>query len=142
MCVVRGEHHAAWGILCYVGRFILRKAAPAMTDEKNEIGLIEKVFLMGVGAASLAKEKTEELAEELVSRGTITREESDTFVSRLLGKAEEAGKTAKSTVERETGKAVSGAGLASAKDVEDIRSELTEIKSLIAALRTQSGAGS
>jgi polyhydroxyalkanoate synthesis regulator phasin len=113
-----------------------------MTDEKTEIGLIEKAFLMGVGAASLAKEKTEELAEELVSRGKITREESDTFVSRLLGKAEEAGKTAKSTVERETGKAVAGAGLASAKDVEDIRSELTEIKSLIASLRAQGGAGS
>jgi len=110
-----------------------------MTDEKpspgEDTGLIEKAFLIGIGAAMLAKEKTEELAEELIRRGTLSRDQSESFVNRLATQAEEAGKAAQNAVARETGRIVAGAGLASAKDVEEIRSELTEIKALIASLR-------
>ena len=110
-----------------------------MTGEKSgasqDTGLIEKAFLMGIGAAMLAKEKAEELAEELVERGTLTREQSGSFVNRLATQAEEAGKSAQDVVARETGRAIAGVGLASAKDVEEIRAELTEIKALIASLR-------
>jgi len=110
-----------------------------MTDEKpspaQDTGLIEKAFLIGIGAAMLAKEKTEELAEELIRRGTLSRDQSESFVNRLATQAEEARKAAQNAVAHETGRIVTGAGLASAKDVEEIRSELTEIKALIASLR-------
>lgn len=110
-----------------------------MTEEKpdagQDVGLVEKAFLMGIGAAAVAKEKAEELAEELIKRGTLQRDESDNFVRRVTTQAEEAGKNARETVARETERAISGVGLASAKDVEEIRAELTEIKALIASLR-------
>lgn len=114
-----------------------------MTHEKTsageDLGLIEKAFLMGVGAAMLAKDKVEELADELVSRGKLTSEQSDTFVNRLVTQADSTTKAVQNTVSREVERAVSGMGLASAKDVADVRSELTEIKALIASLRPVGG---
>lgn len=110
-----------------------------MTDDKSgagqDIGLIEKTFLMGIGAAVLAKEKTEELAEELIRRGKITREESESFINKLAAEAERASQTAQGAVTHGAEQAIAGVGLASAKDVDEIRAELTEIKALIAALR-------
>ncbi|MEN6429606.1 MAG: hypothetical protein ABFC80_02005 [Coriobacteriales bacterium] len=109
-----------------------------MADEKTtseDLGLIEKAFLMGVGAALLAKDKAQELADELVKRGKLTREQTDSFVSRMVSRADEASKSVQTSVAKETEKVVETMGLASAKDVEEIREELTEIKSLIASLR-------
>jgi polyhydroxyalkanoate synthesis regulator phasin len=90
---------------------------------------------MGGGAALLAKDKAEELADELVKRGKLTREQTDSFVSRMVSRADEATKSVQTSVAKETEKVVETMGLASAKDVEEIRAELTEIKSLIASLR-------
>lgn len=114
------------------------------TGSGQDVGIIEKAFLMGLGAAVVAKEKVEELAEELIKRGTITREQSDSFVNRLASQAEEAGKSAQSAVSRGTEQAITGVGLASARDLETLREELTEIKGLIASMRpfgTEAAAG-
>jgi polyhydroxyalkanoate synthesis regulator phasin len=111
------------------------KAAPASDD----VGLIEKAFLMGIGAAMLAKEKVEELADDLVKRGKITREESDSFVNRLVDEADKSATSAQKTVARETEKVVEKMGLASKKDLDDVHAELTEIKALLASLRPLDG---
>lgn len=116
-----------------------------MADDKPEVqdtGLIEKAFLMGIGAAMLAKDKASELADELVARGKLSREQSESFIDRLVVQAEEAGKSAQTTVTRETERAIAGVGLASAKDVDEIRAELSEIKALIASLRPTGAAAS
>jgi len=114
-----------------------------MADEKTrvneDLGLIEKAFLMGVGAAMLAKDKVEDLADELVQRGKLTSEQSDTFVNRLVTQAESTSRSVENTVTREVERAVSGMGLASAKDLAEVRAELTEIKALIASLRPGGG---
>lgn len=110
------------------------------TDTSQELGIIEKAFLMGIGAASLAKDKAQELADELIKRGSLTREQSDSFVARVVAKAEEASRSAQDAVTRESGKAIGSMGVASAKDLEEIRAELTEIKAMIASLRP-AGAG-
>ncbi len=114
-----------------------------MAEEKpgasDDVGLIERAFLMGVGAAMLAKEKVEELADELVARGKLTRDESDSFVSRVVDRADEASKSVQGTVAKETERVVAGMGLASTRDLDEIRDELTEIKALIASLRPVGG---
>lgn len=114
-----------------------------MSDEKTgargELGIIEKAFLMGIGAAAFAKEKIEELADELIERGTLTREQSDSFINRLAKEADDATRSVQSTVARETERVVAGMGLASAKDVQELRDELAEIKAMIASLRSGGG---
>lgn len=110
------------------------KDQPKATAE-GEAGLIERAFLMGMGAAFLAKDKAEELADEMVSRGRMTREESDSFASRLVNQADSAASSAQKTVSEETAKAVQRMGLASKADLERLENELTEIKALIASMR-------
>jgi polyhydroxyalkanoate synthesis regulator phasin len=113
-----------------------------MADEKtqsDDVGLVERAFLMGVGAAVYAKDKVEELADELVQRGKMTSEKSDSFVKRVTDQADDLGKSAKETITKETERVVAGMGLASAKDIEALRDELTEIKALIASLRPVGG---
>lgn len=113
-----------------------------MAQEKSaadDLGLIEKAFLMGIGAAMVAKDKAEELANELVERGKLTKEQSDSFVNRLASQADSASKSVQTTIAREVERVVEGMGLASAKDVEEIRDELTEIKAMIASLRPAGG---
>jgi len=114
------------------------KDQPKATPE-GEAGLIEKAFLMGMGAAFLAKEKAEELAEEMVKRGRMSREESDSFASRLVNQADSAASTAQQTVAEETAKVVKRMGLATREDLARLENELTEIKALIASIRPVEG---
>lgn len=108
-------------------------------DEKkaaaDEVGLIEKAFLMGIGAAKLAKDKAEEFADELVQRGKISTEQSDSLVKRLVDEADKEADSVRKTIEKETEKAVGRMGLASKKDLDEVHAELTEIKAMLAALR-------
>jgi len=108
-----------------------------MAEEKKEtdLGFIERTFLMGVGAALFAKDKAEELADELVERGKLSREESGTFAHRLADEADKASESMQKTVTKETERVVAGMKLASSKDIDDVHEELTEIKALLASLR-------
>ena len=102
-----------------------------------ETNIIEKAFLMGLGAAFLAKDKAEELADELVKRGTMTKEESGSFVGKVSAQAHDASSAARKTVSEETAKVADGLGLVSKKDFERLEGEIAEIKALLASLRPQ-----
>lgn len=91
-----------------------------VTDDTDEVGLVEKAFLVGLGAATMAKEKAQELAEDLVARGKMSRDQSESFVNRLLDRTSQAAGTM---------------GFASKKDLDAMHEELTEMKTLIASLR-------
>lgn len=101
----------------------------------DDVGLIERAFLMGIGAAMLAKDRVQELAEELVVRGKMTRDEAGTFVNRVYAEADEANKNMQTTMVREMERIMGSMGLASAKDIAEIREELTEIKSVLVGQR-------
>lgn len=105
------------------------------TATAGDVGLIERAFLMGIGAAMLAKDRVQELADELVSRGKMTRDEAGTFVNRMYAEADEANRNMQTAWARQMEMVISGMGLASKKDVDDIRDELTEIKTMIVSQR-------
>jgi len=105
------------------------------TTMSDDVGLVERAFLMGIGAAMLAKDRVQELAEELVVRGKMTRDEAGTFVNRVYAEADEANKNMQSTMAREMERIMGNMGLASAKDIAEIREELTEIKSMLVGQR-------
>lgn len=49
--------------------------------------LMEKVLLLGVGAASLTRDKIDDLVDDLVKRGQMTREEGEVFIRDASGRA-------------------------------------------------------
>lgn len=106
----------------------------------SDVGLIERAFLMGIGAAMLAKDRVQELADELVERGKITRDEAGTLVNRMYAEADDANRTMQQTMAREMERVMGGMGLASAKDIAEIREELTEIKSMLVGQRPMGNA--
>lgn len=106
------------------------------TTHGEDVGLVERAFYIGLGATMLARDKVEELADELVQRGKMTQEQSDTFVNRLVDQADETGKSVRSAIQKETERTIESLGLATSKDIEGVRAELTEIKALIASLRS------
>jgi polyhydroxyalkanoate synthesis regulator phasin len=103
--------------------------------EQGDVGLIERAFLMGIGAAMLAKDRVQELADDLVERGKMTRDEAGTFVNRMYAEADDARTSMQQTVATEVERMMRGMGVATSRDLDQIREELTEIKEMIVAQR-------
>jgi polyhydroxyalkanoate synthesis regulator phasin len=55
--------------------------------------LIERVLLLGIGAASLTKEKINELVDELVKKGQLTKEEGQKLIDKATRRAKGEGTT-------------------------------------------------
>lgn len=102
---------------------------------KSEVGLIEKSFLLGIGAALLTRDKLNEFAEELVSRGKMSQSEASNLASEIASKADTSAASFQKTVSEDTGKAVAALGLASKKDIARLEDELAEIKAMLASMR-------
>lgn len=105
------------------------------TTPTDDVGLIERAFLMGVGAAMMARDRVQELADDLVSRGKLSRDEAGGFVNRMYSQADEVNASVRETVARETERAMQNMGLATKRDITEIHDELTEIRTLLAQQR-------
>jgi polyhydroxyalkanoate synthesis regulator phasin len=70
-------------------------------SERSLRATAEELFLAGVGAVALTKDRTEELVDELVGRGKVSRDEArdivDEVVRRWRGDASRAGERASAT---------------------------------------------
>jgi polyhydroxyalkanoate synthesis regulator phasin len=60
-----------------------------MSDKATVSDMLEKVFLLGVGAASLTKDKVQEMVDELVKRGQLTREQGEELIDKAADRARE-----------------------------------------------------
>ena len=87
----------------------------------NFTDYVKKGALLGLGAVMMTKEKAEALAEELVKKGEVTKDEGNILVKDLLNKAKNAEKTLEGKISTEIKNIVSKMGLASKKDVEKLR---------------------
>lgn len=97
-------------------------------------GLIEKSFLMGIGVLEMGREKSSELADELVERGRMSKSDAKEVAEKMSELAEKQQQAMRSTVSKETDRAMKTAGMATKKDVEELRSEISEIKDLLKKL--------
>lgn len=57
-----------------------------MSDKSSVSDILEKVFLLGIGAAALTKEKATELVDDLVRRGQISREQGEELLEKATAK--------------------------------------------------------
>jgi polyhydroxyalkanoate synthesis regulator phasin len=58
----------------------------AEAADERERGLAEELLYAGVGAVSLTKARTDELVDELVKRGRLTRSEARGLVDDMTGR--------------------------------------------------------
>jgi polyhydroxyalkanoate synthesis regulator phasin len=100
----------------------------AERDNASMFDTAEKLFLAGVGAASLTKERVEELAEELSKRGSMSRSDAKQTIEDTIGRwrseasrATERAGTSLAAIFREL-------GLVTRREYEDIELRLAQVE--------------
>ncbi|MBI5869830.1 MAG: hypothetical protein HZB44_02565 [Actinobacteria bacterium] len=93
--------------------------------------LMEKVLLLGVGAASLTRDKVDELANELVKRGQMTKEEGEAFIKEAAGSAKESGANIKEMASDTYQDTLRAMGVATREHVDELDHRLTVLEAKV-----------
>ena len=99
-----------------------------MADMKE---LLLNMFDIGIGVATLTKEKLEELQKEVVEKGRMTREEGLDFVEGLRRKSEKAREQLDLWVARRVEEQVKKLDLATREDVAELQRKIDEQHSML-----------
>jgi polyhydroxyalkanoate synthesis regulator phasin len=114
-----------------------------MTDEKktdsafDPAGIVEKAFLLGIGVLETTRDKTTELANDLIEKGRVSNGDAKKVADRISEIAEEQQEAMRKTVATETQKAIKTSGGITRADYDRLEAEIAELKDM---LRKQSGA--
>lgn len=117
-----------------------------MADEKktdatfDPAGLMEKAFLLGIGVLEMTKDKTSELASELIAKGEMSQSDAKKVAERINEIAEEQQDVMRKTVATETDKALKTSGVATKTEIDDLKAQITELKAMIASMKPDEGA--
>ena len=99
-----------------------------MADMKE---LLLNMFDIGIGVATLTKEKLEELQKEVVEKGRMTREEGLDIVEGLRHRSEKAREQLDLWVARRVEEQVKKLDLATREDVAELQRKIDELHSLL-----------
>ena len=100
-------------------------------------GIVEKAFLLGIGVLETTRDKTQELANDLIEQGRVSQGDAKKVADRINEIAEEQQAAMRKTVAAETQKAIKTSGGVTHADYEKLEAEIAELKDM---LRKQSGA--
>ncbi len=84
-------------------------------------GPLSRAILLGLGLLDLTKEKAKMLADELVKRGEVAKEERAEFLRRLVKRGEETREELGKLVEDKVGKVLSKLNIATKSDLNELR---------------------
>ncbi len=86
---------------------------------------------MGLGAMMIAKEKAEEMIEEAIQRGEVSKEEGEKALKSFKEKAEEKSQELEKRIKEEVHEQLKELGVATKEDLASIRREITALKHLL-----------
>jgi polyhydroxyalkanoate synthesis regulator phasin len=86
--------------------------------------IIKKVFLAGLGAATLTREKAEDIIEELVKKGELSREEKPGVLNDLLKATEKHKDEMQNFVKEEVQKALKTLNIVTKEDIDSLEKRL------------------
>ena len=96
--------------------------------------VIKKAMFMGVGLATLSREKLEELSKEVAAKAELTEKQAAEFRSELEKKADQARTEFEAGVDRRMDAAISRLGLVAAKDLAALAAKVEELANRIERL--------
>jgi polyhydroxyalkanoate synthesis regulator phasin len=85
---------------------------------------LDKLFLAGVGALSMTREKAEQIFEEYVEKGKLERAQKSGFVREMLDMAEKSRQDFERLVSEQVRRTIEGLPLATREDVRRIEQKL------------------
>jgi polyhydroxyalkanoate synthesis regulator phasin len=86
--------------------------------------IIKKVFLAGLGAATLTREKAEEIIEDLVKKGELKREEKPGVLDDLLKATEKRKDEMQNFVKEEVQKVLKTLNITTKEDIDSLEKRL------------------
>jgi len=92
------------------------------------IDIIKKALFLGIGAASVTREKVEEIVDELIKRGEVAKNERSQVVKDFLNKVEDQEKAVMKKIEQEVEKAVTKLNIATKKDIEKLEKKIATLE--------------
>jgi polyhydroxyalkanoate synthesis regulator phasin len=96
-----------------------------MEQPKSEVGMKPVDLLyMGLGAAFLAKDKFDELLDDLEKRGQMSRSEAKTFLEDAKARAQKEEEALSARIREEIKKVLEDMGLATKDDIAEIKALL------------------
>jgi polyhydroxyalkanoate synthesis regulator phasin len=98
--------------------------------------LIERTFLVGVGAAAFTKERVQSLVEEFVRRGQLTGEEGRDLIERLVTRSKAEAQSAMKKADSSLQGTYREMGLATRREFDDIDFRLRQLEHRIRLLET------
>jgi polyhydroxyalkanoate synthesis regulator phasin len=90
---------------------------------------LDKIFLAGLGAMSLTKEKAEEIFEEYVEKGKLKREQKSGFVKEILDTAAKSRSDLEKIISEQLQKVLAQMPLATKNDLKRIEEKLDQLLS-------------
>ncbi len=90
-----------------------------------------KTFYFGLGALTMTKERAEEIAETLVKKGEVNRDEAQTWVDEFVAKGEKEKKVLEETINTELNNIISEANLATKEDINRLEEKIDELKGIL-----------
>ena len=95
------------------------------------IDLVKKAMFTGIGVMSLTKDKIEEVAQEFVEQGKLSKQEGEKLVGDILERSEKSKQELKKLVEDRVNEMLAKMDLATKADVAALREEIGELQKKI-----------
>ncbi len=97
------------------------------------LDIIKKSIYLGLGFATATKEKVETLVDELIEKEQLAKDEKSKAVRDILDKIEKGEKEFKQKISEEVKEAMSNLGLATQKDIDELKGMITDLEKKISA---------
>jgi len=95
---------------------------------------LRKLGLYGIGLAALTEEKIEEMVNEAVREGRLSKEEGKTAFKELIEEAKKERERLNRTIKKEVQKALEELGISQRKELERLSKRITELEKEIREL--------
>ena len=92
-----------------------------MSEKMNEL------FMMGLGALALTREKAQKIADELVKKGKIESEEASAVVEEIAEKGKKTKTELSNLIKSELKKSVENLNLATGDDIDRLEKNIEEL---------------
>ena len=89
--------------------------------------LIKKILLAGLGAFSLTREKVEDIIDDLVKRGELSREEKPGILADLAKAAEKRQNEVREFVQKEVQKVLKALDVPTRQEISDLQEQIEQL---------------
>lgn len=103
--------------------------------------MIERAFLVGMGAAALTKDRVQEVVEEFVRRGQLSGDEGREMVDRLVTRSRDEARSALKKADSSLQGAYRDIGLITKRELEDVEFRLRQIEHRVQLLEAAADRG-